>query len=416
VGTELLLGQIVDTNSAWLGEQLALAGIDCHRHVAVGDNHDRIVAALREALGRADAVICCGGLGPTQDDLTRYAIAEVMGTELELDDTLADRIAGMFASRGRHMPANNYRQAEVPRGAWPIPEQPGTAAGLVCPVGGPDTGPAPGGLEGVIYAVPGVPAEMRAMVTGTVIADLRRRAGSTSVIASRTLRTWGLSESHLAEILGPHLDDLDQSGHATIAFLASGWEGLKVRVTAKAATAADADAVLDAEVARAVAALGPFVFSTNDEPMEQVVLDLLAARSATVAVAESVTGGLVAARLTGRPGSSAVVRGSVVAYAAEVKADVLGVPEGPVVTEEAAAAMAEGAARVLGADAAVATTGVAGPDTAVGVPTGTVCLATWWEGRAETLTVRLPGGRDQVRQLAVITVLDALRRRLLASG
>lgn len=405
IGTELLLGQITDTNSSWIGEQLALAGIDCHRQVKVGDNLGRIVEVLHESLARADAVICCGGLGPTQDDLTRWAIAEVMGVDLHLDDVLADRIAAMFASRGREMPANNFRQAEVPDGAWPMDQQPGTAAGLVCPVGD----------DKVIYAVPGVPSEMRVMVEGTVIPDLRRRAGSSAaVIRSRTVRTWGWSESHLAEVLAPHVERLDTAGHATIAYLASGWEGIKVRITAKAPTADEADAILDDEVATVSALLGDVVFSTNDEPMERVVLDALRRAGRSVAVAESVTGGLVAARLTEHAGASEVVRGGVVSYASEVKFDVLGVPEGPVVTEAAARAMAEGVAMRLGADVGLATTGVAGPADAEGVPPGTVCLAVWIDGASEAITVRFPGDRTQVRQFSVISLLDLLRRRLAA--
>ncbi len=402
IGTELLLGQIVDTNSSWIGEQLALAGIDCHHQVKVGDNLPRIVAALRQALDRSDAVICCGGLGPTQDDLTRYAIAEVMGVDLLLDDTLADRIATMFSSRGREMPANNYRQAEMPEGSWAMAQQPGTAAGLVCPVG-----------DKVIYAVPGVPSEMRPMVIGTILPDLRQRAGEdASVIRSRTVRTWGWAESKLAEVLAPHMEELDRTGHATVAFLASGWEGIKVRVTVKAATEADADAVLNDEVRAIAAIIGDPVFSTRDEPMEKVVLDLLADAGLTVAVAESLTGGLVAARLTQWPGASEVVRGGVVSYASEVKFDLLDVPVGPVVTEATAAAMAQGVARRLGADVGVATTGVAGPDELEGETPGTVCLALWIDGAAEAFTVHLPGDREQVRQFSVITALDLLRRRL----
>jgi len=403
VGTELLLGQIVDTNSAWIGEQLALAGIDCLRQTAVGDNQPRIVAALREARERADAVICCGGLGPTQDDLTRYAIAEVMGVGLNLDDALAERIEAMFASRGRHMPANNFRQAEVPDGAWTMDQQPGTAAGLVCPVGD----------DKVIYAVPGVPTEMRAMVSGTVVPDLRRRSGSqAAVIRSRTLRTWGWSESHLAEVLAAHMVDLDRSGYATVAFLASGWEGLKVRVTAKAPSEAEAEAILADEADVIAGLVGEQVFSTDDEPIDKVVLDLLAGAGLTIATAESVSGGLMAARLTAWPGASSVVRGGLVSYASEVKFDLLGVDPGPVINEATAASMAQGAAQLLGADVGVATTGVAGPDAAEGVRPGTVCLGIWLDGRADAVTVNVPGDRDQIRQFAVISALDMLRRHL----
>ena len=192
VGTELLLGQIVDTNSSWIGEQLALAGIDSHFQTKVGDNRARIVAVLRLALDRSDAVIVCGGLGPTHDDITRECIAEVMGVELERHDDIAERITQMFSSRGRRMAENNLRQADVPAGATVIPQVRGTAPGLVCPVG-----------DKVIYAVPGVPHEMKEMVTRAILPDLRERSGETAVIVSRTLRTWGESESGLAEILAP---------------------------------------------------------------------------------------------------------------------------------------------------------------------------------------------------------------------
>ncbi len=403
VGTELLLGQIVDTNSSWIGEQLALAGIDCYLQVKVGDNWDRIAEALRQAIARSDAVIVCGGLGPTQDDITRDVIAEVMGVELVEDPEALEKLLTMFGSRGRDMPKNNLRQALVPVGATRIPQQPGTAPGLMCPVG--DT---------IVFAVPGVPYEMQEMVSGTVIPELRRRAGDSGVIRSRTLRTWGHSESGIAEMLAPRLEELDRSGAATIAFLASGMEGLKVRVTAKAATAADVEAIVDAEAERVAEILADYTFSTDDQTMEQVVLDLLRAQGLSLGVAESITGGLITARLTSVPGASEVLRGGIVSYASEVKYDVLEVPTGPVVSEEAAAAMAEGACRVLGADVGLATTGVAGPSDQEGVPPGTVFLATTVDGVTETGVLRFPGDRERVRQFSVITVLDRLRRRLVA--
>ena len=279
MGTELLLGQIVDTNSSWIGEQLALAGIDTYFQTKVGDNWDRIRSWLELALERSDAVVVCGGLGPTQDDITREVIADVMGVELVLDPVIEERIRNMFGGRGRHMPENNLRQAMVPEGASTIPQQPGTAPGLICPIG-----------DKVIFAVPGVPYEMQEMVAGTVVPDLQRRAGVTAVIRSRVLRTWGQSESGLAEMLAPRFEELDQSGHCTIAFLASGMEGLKVRITAKAETEAEAEAVLDDEVELLRGVLGELIFSENDESMEEVVLQLLRERGLTMATAESVTG------------------------------------------------------------------------------------------------------------------------------
>jgi nicotinamide-nucleotide amidase len=405
VGTELLLGQIVDTNSAWIGEQLALSGIDSLLQVKVGDNVGRIEAVLRQTLALADAVIVCGGLGPTHDDLTREAIAAVMGAELVHDAAVADVIAQLFASRGRYMPVNNLRQALVPVGATIIPQTRGTAPGLICPI-------QLDGSSKVVYAVPGVPHEMKDMLERAVLPDLRTRSGDASTIVSRTLRTWGESESGLNERLDELIADLDAAGNPTLAFLASGWEGMKVRLTAKAPSAADGEALLAPVEARIRSIVGDIVFGTDDQTMESVVLDLLRTRGWTLGVAESVTGGLVAGRITAVPGASAIFRGAVVSYASEVKFDLLAVPVGPVVSEDAAAAMATGARRVLGADIGLALTGVAGPTEQDGQPVGTLCIGVALPDRVVTRTVRLPGQRDQMRQMSVITALDLLRREL----
>ena len=199
VGTELLLGQIVDTNSSWLGEQLAAAGIDSLFQVKVGDNLARIVATLRSTLADADAIIICGGLGPTHDDITREAIAEIMGVELEMNDEVALVIDQLFTSRGRRMPQNNLRQAMVPKGAKIIEQRRGTAPGLICPVG-----------EKVMYAVPGVPFELYEMFERAILPDLLVRSGEASVIKSRVLRTWGDSESGLNERLVGVINELEK--------------------------------------------------------------------------------------------------------------------------------------------------------------------------------------------------------------
>ncbi len=402
VGTELLLGQIVDTNSSWIGEQLALAGIDSHFQTKVGDNLARIVSSIRLSLERSDAVIMCGGLGPTQDDITREAIAEVMGVGLVRHDEIADRIRAMFAARGRAMPDNNLRQADVPEGATVIPQMPGTAPGLICPVG-----------DKVVYAVPGVPHEMREMLTGTIIPDLQQRAGLPAVIRSRVLRTWGQSESGLAEMLAGRIDALDELGNPTLAFQASGIEGLKVRITAKAGSAKDAEAILADEEARVRAIIGDVIFGVDEQTIEAVVIDMLRERGLSLGLAESLTGGLMGSRFTSVPGASDVFRGSIVSYASDVKFSLLGVPEGPVVTELAARAMAEGARQVLGADVALATTGVVGPAEQEGQPVGTVFLGLAMNGVSEAQRVRLPGDRQRIRQYAVISAVNLLRTRLL---
>ncbi|MGE0137091.1 MAG: competence/damage-inducible protein A [Ilumatobacteraceae bacterium] len=407
IGTELLLGQIIDTNSAHIGERLAATGIDSLLQVKVGDNLGRIVRVLRERLAEADAVIICGGLGPTHDDLTREAIAEVMEVGLEHDETVAEVIREMFAARGRVMAANNLRQAQVPVGATVIPQTRGTAPGLICPV-------VIDGVEKVMYAMPGVPHEMHDMLQRAVLPDLLRRSGEPVVIVSRTLRTWGESESGLNEKLDPVIDELETSGAATLAFLASGWEGLKVRLTVKAPTVGEAMARLAPIEEKIRAIVGEHVFGVDDDTMESVVLDQLRSRRWTLALAESVTGGLVAGRLTGVPGASDVLRGSIVSYASEVKFDLLGVDQGPVVSERAAAQMAEGARRVLGADVGLALTGVAGPTEQDGMPVGTLCIGVALPDATITRTVRLPGARDQMRQMSVITALDLVRRELIA--
>ena len=413
VGTELLLGQIVDTNSSWIGEQLALAGIDSHFQTKVGDNLDRMIAAFEQALDRSDAVIVCGGLGPTPDDITREAIAAVMGVGLRRDEAVVERIRAMFYRRDRQMPANNLQQADVPVGARVMDVQPGTAPGLICPVrrdGG--SGQAGGGK--VIYAVPGVPWEMQKMVSECVLGDLQARAGERHVIRSRTLRTWGYSESDLAELLEPEMRRLDSTGEATIAFLASGMEGLKVRITAKATDDETAETVLSGVESRARTVIGEAVFGADDDTMESVVVDLMQSQGLTLALAESVTGGLIAARLTDVPGASKVLRGAVVPYDREVKTGVLGAPDVNAVSSEMALAMAEGACRVMGADVGLATTGAAGPDPHEGAEAGTVWIGLHLDGEGEAARVRFNMARTMVRQLGTITALNLLRTRLLA--
>lgn len=405
IGTELLLGQIVDTNSSWLGEQLSAAGIDSCLQVKVGDNLNRMVKAIRQTLEDADAVIICGGLGPTHDDITREAIAEIMGVELEFNDEVGMVISEMFASRNRRMPEINMRQAMVPKGANIIEQRRGTAPGLICPVG-----------DKVIYAVPGVPYELYEMFERAILPDLLVRSGSVSVISSRVLRTWGESESGLNERLFGVIEELESVGNPTLAFLASGWEGIKVRLTAKAKTRPEVVSILDEWEQKVRAAIGDIVFGVDDDTMESVVLQMLRDRGLTLGLAESVTGGLVSGRLTNIAGASDVLRGGVVSYASEVKFDVLGVSKGPVVSPEAAVEMAVGAQRVLGADVGLSLTGVAGPAEQEGQRPGTLCIGVALpNGVTASSVAQLPGVRDQMRQLSVISALDFLRRQLRES-
>ena len=392
IGTELLLGTVVDTNSSWIGEQLALAGIDSLFQVKVGDNSGRMEATIRTALERSDAVICCGGLGPTQDDITRDVLAKVMGVEMRRDEAIAAEIRRRFEIRGRTMSANNLRQADIPIGASPIAEMPGTAPGLVCPVGAK-----------VIYAVPGVPREMKEMMLGTVIPDLSRRSGQSSVIRSRTLRTWGLSESGIDEMLTERMAELDQHGNPTIAFNASGIEGIKVRVTAKCDDVATAMRILDAEEAKIRVILGDAVFGIDDQSMELTVLGMLQKRGLTVAAAEPYTGGILASRMTAIDTDMATFKGATVSH------DVLVAGGGGMAGEARAGSLAARMREEHKADVGLA---AIAPDASDPQPPGTVYLGLAIGAARHGERVVLPGNRAMMREYAVINLLNFLRKTL----
>lgn len=392
IGTELLLGQIVDTNSSWIGEQLALSGIDSHFQVKVGDNAGRMEFCIRQGLERADAVICCGGLGPTQDDITREVIAKVMGVETRRDENMVEKIRHMFESRGRVMADNNRRQADIPIGASIIPEMPGTAPGLICPVG-----------DQVVYAVPGVPHEMREMMLGTILPDLRRRAGETSVIRSRVLRTWGNSESGLAEALDARIGELDALGTATLAFQASGIEGIKVRITVKERDEETARRVLAAEELLVRDILGDVIFGVDEQSMENVVVDGLREKGLSLAVAEILTGGVMASRLTSIEGVEDVLRGIRV-YAGN--GDFPGQPK----AEDRAAIAARTAREEHNADIGIA---VAAPEKEEDHPRGTVFLHIATKSGDHTTIATVPGDRNRYRNYAVISLLNYVRKAVL---
>jgi nicotinamide-nucleotide amidase len=403
VGTELLLGQIVNSNAAWIGQHLAAVGWDSLRQTVVGDNESRIAEAIEEALERADAVIVTGGLGPTQDDVTREAIAAVAGVPLvhrpELEQWLRERFA-RFA-RGR-MAEMNLRQADVPAGGRAIDNPIGSAPGLIVEVKGKP-----------VYAVPGVPREMQEMLEHVVLPDLAVRAGAGRAIVSRTLRTAGIGESLLAERLTPLWDSV---GGVTMAYLASAGE-VRVRLTAVGGTRDEALAGIAPVEAAIRAELGDAIYGTDDETLEAAVGRLLRSSKRTLACAESLTGGLLGGRITTVAGSSDYYRGGVVAYATEAKSAVLGVNRdllaeyGPV-SEPVAAAMAAGVRRLLGAGVGLATTGVAGPAEQGGQPVGTVCLGVVDDEGTVTELLQAPGDRAQIRAWATTGALDLLRRRL----
>ncbi|MFI6516269.1 CinA family nicotinamide mononucleotide deamidase-related protein [Spirillospora sp. NPDC050679] len=405
IGDELLLGDTVNGNAAWLGQRLAERGVTVTRSVVVGDELDVIVAAAQSALERADAVITTGGLGPTSDDLTRDALAKAAGVPLLRDPALERRLRERAERSGRELRPMALRMAEVPEGARVLANSAGSAPGLRVELPG-----------GVAYALPGVPFEMRTIMEEVVLPELAERAGLPDA-ARRTLRTAGVWESVLADRLAP----VEGMAGVQVAYLPDPAE-VSVRITA---TGTDADGLLAEAEGRARTLIGPALYGTGEESLARVVHRLLAERSATVATAESLTGGLIGAELTAVPGSSATYVGGLVTYATEQKHRQLGVSADLLAAEgavhpEVARQMAAGARDRLGADYGVAVTGVAGPEPQDGRPVGTVYIGVAGPGKEPTVSaprLPVPGTgpeiRAVIRRMTVVHALDLLRRELL---
>ncbi len=400
VGTELLLGQIANTNAQYISQVLAGIGVDVYHHSVVGDNEARMVDVLSLALRRSDAVIVTGGLGPTPDDITREAVAAVTARELQREPELVERIEEIFRSLKREMPAANLRQAELPEGATVI-EPEGTAPGFW--IDHDNT---------LLFALPGVPWEMKAMMGKTVVPVLRERGGG-AVTASREIMVVGLGESRSHELIQ---DIVQAQTNPTIAYRA-GSGIVRIRVTAKAPderTALGLIAPVEAEIR---SRLRPHDLPSNAASPGEALGHMLRERGATVAVAESLTGGAIGVELSGASGAGDYFLGSIAGYSTAAKRDVVGVDEailaGPgAVSEEAAAALARAAAARFGADLGLGATGVAGPSEQEGKPVGTIYVAAAFGGRTEVRHVTGYGDRRHIRALAVTSCID-LGRRLL---
>lgn len=399
VGTELLLGQITNRNAATIGSALALHGYDAHFQQVVGDNHDRIVAALALAASRSDAVIVTGGIGPTQDDITREALCAVTGRPMIRNEEYVDVLRRRFESLGRVMPENNQRQADHPEGAEQLPNPKGTAPGLALLAD-----------DVWFFVLPGVPEEMELLLTDHVLPRLQSASGDERTLHSRVLRTWGMSESQVADIL----DDLyAASTNPSIAFLASAGE-IKVRISAKANSVDGARALIEPLEREILSRLGAAVFGTDEDTIEPVIVGLLVSKGWTIGFAESATGGMVAARMASVPGVSKVFRGAVVPYAPDVKERLLGVDIAHgLVTEETALALARGVRDRLGADVGVGITGSAGPDP-LETDVGTMIIGVVTPDDAGVRTLRLPGDRERVRTYGATAALHLTR--LAVSG
>jgi len=405
IGTELLLGYTVDTNAAELGRALAAAGAEVARRATVPDRPDAIRTAVVDALDRTGFVIATGGLGPTRDDLTKTVVADLMKRRLVLDEELLANIEARFKRMGRPMPAINRTQAEVPEGATVLPNPRGTAPGLWVE----------DARGRVVVLLPGVPREMRGLLVEQVLPRIVERQGAARrVVSSRTVRTTGVSESALAERVGPIEPDF---APLTLAYLPS-VDGVDLRVTAWDLDPTDAEARLAGAVERLVTAVGEHGYGVDDADLAAVVLDALRRGRHRLGVAESCTGGMIAERITNIPGASDTFIGGVVAYADVIKTAALKVPLETLeaygaVSEETVRAMAEGAQRLFSADSSIAVTGIAGPGGGTPEkPVGTVWLAARVHTTTRAIKRVLPGDRDDVRRRAAQASLDLLRRLL----
>lgn len=404
IGTELLLGFTVDTNGAELARALSAAGVTVVRRTSVGDSPGTIREAVRDGLARTGAVITTGGLGPTRDDISKHAVAELFGAPLDFDEGVWAALVERFARIGRVPVESNRSQAEVPRGATVLRNRWGTAPGLWIE-----------GAPGLVIMLPGVPGEMRKLLEYEVVPRLAQRADG-RVIRSRMVRTTGIPESTLAERLG----DIEREiAPLSLAYL-PGLDGVDLRVSAWRLPPDEADARLAAAATLLRERGGEYVYGEGEADLAELVLDAARRRGARIATAESCTGGLVGARLTEIPGSSDVYVGGIVAYANELKTGVLGVDpalvaEHGAVSQSVALAMARGAAERLGADAAVSVTGIAGPGGgSEAKPVGTIWYGVAFDGRIDSYGTVLPGTRHDIRARAAQAALHLLLRRLRA--
>ena len=411
VGSEMLTPMHIDTNSLFITERLNEIGIDLQGKAVAGDDRDVLKSIVSDALGRTDLLILTGGLGPTDDDLTREVVADLMGRPLEYHAYIFEAIEQRFAARGLRTPEINRRQAMVPKGAAVLPNKNGTAPGLWLEH-----------EQKLIVLLPGPPRELRPMFEAVVHERLLGHVG-TSRMFRRLLRITGQSESYVEEKMQPlYAKWLSAATRVSTTILASLGQ-IELHLTVLASNADDGHRALDQAVADVRATLGRDLFATNSETIQQVVGDALRSRGFTIAAAESCTGGLVLARLTEVPGSSAYVDRGVVVYSNQAKIDLLGVPASLIAThgavsEPVAEAMAAGMVRIAGTDLAVGVTGVAGP--AGGTPekpVGMVAIAAAWarHGAIDTRvrTFNFVGGREMVRFQASQAALDMVRRWMI---
>ncbi len=403
IGTEILLGDILDTNTNYIAQRLPGLGIDLYTTHQIGDNLERLTELLRVAWSRSDVILCTGGLGPTEDDVTRDGIAAMLGETPEVDQRLEEELRQWFGRRGAHMPERNLKQAWLTPSTKDIPNPRGTAPGWWSEKDGR-----------IIIAMPGPPAEMSRMWDKEVAPRLRERA-TDAVIVSHTVKTVGLGEGTVDEMVSALL----KSRNPSIGVYAKA-DGIHLRITAKAPAEAEARELIAPVQEEIERILGPAVWGHDDDTMELAIGRLLRERGLTLATMESATGGLLASTITDAPGSSSYFRGGLVAYATEQKI-AWGVPaevveQHGVISPECAKAMAAAAHAQLHTDIGVAVTGVAGPDEQEGKPVGTMHVAVHDGVDDHVISYQFAQGREAAKRRAVTVAFQLLRRVLLARG
>lgn len=405
VGTELLLGNIVNTNAAFLSEKLAYLGINCYFQTVVGDNRDRLLSVINTALSRADILIFSGGLGPTEDDLTKETVAEALGKKLIRDKWAEQEIADYFALRGRIPTDNNWKQADVIEGCDILYNKNGTAPGIFVSEG-----------EKTVILLPGPPLELKSMFTDRVMPKLQQKCGQ--VFYSQTVKIVGPGESSVETQI---LDMLNTQKNPTIAPYAKTGE-VHLRVTARAKDEKEAREKTAPVVEELYRRFGKAVYTTDaDETLEMALTKLLIKKKYTMTTAESCTGGMIAARMVNAPGVSAVLKSGFITYANEAKEELLGVSHDTLekfgaVSRETAEEMAEGAVKAAHTDAAIAVTGIAGPDGGTKEkPVGLVYIGVNVRGNVEVREYHFSGSRQKIRESVTAAALTFLREKLLAS-
>lgn len=404
IGTELLLGRNLDTNSQWLSARLSEMGVVVTHHTTVGDDRSDNVAAFRTAIGRSSLIVTTGGLGPTQDDLTREVLADVAGVPLVLDEPSLQQIEAMFSRRGRPMPERNRTQAYFPQGATVIPNPNGTAPGIWMDVGG-----------AVVVCLPGVPKEMFPMFRDWCAPRIRDRFGGGRATVVRTLRTYGTGESHIEEMLG----NLIARGRDPEVGITASEATISLRIVSRGLTPEEAVAKAEPDVRFIRERLGVFVYGEEDEDLAAVVGRMLAERNQTLATAESCTGGLIGHQLTEIPGSSKYYLGGLVVYSNDAKVKFCGVPEAMLaahgaVSPQVAEALAMGVRERFSSDYGIGVTGVAGPGGGTeDKPVGLVYIAVADKNGCEVLKSNWPADRSSIKIRSAKSALNLLRLRML---